>query len=137
MARIGRLVGERAASRAAAREAAHAARLEASFESADIYLTPMIAAPPLPVGAFAGKGALATFNGVAGFAPFGIAWNVTGHPAAAVPVLLRTDGPPLAVQLIARLNGEPALLAAAAALERAAGLTAIRPPVKDLADAPA
>ena len=97
----------------------------------------MIAAPPLPVGAFAGKGALATFNGVAGFAPFGIAWNVTGHPAAAVPVLLRTDGPPLAVQLIARLNGEPMLLAAAAALERAAGLTAIRPPVKDLADAPA
>jgi len=137
MARMGRLVGERAASRAAAREAAHTARLEASFGSADVFVTPILAAPPLPVGAFAGKGALATFKGVAGFAPFGIAWNVTGHPAAIVPVLRRTGGPPLAVQLIARLNGEPALLAAAATLERAAGLTAIRPPVKDLSGAPA
>ena len=137
MARMGRLVGGRAAARAAAREAVHGARLEASFESADIFVTPMLAAAPLPVGAFAGKGALATFNGVAGFAPFGIVWNVTGHPAAVVPVLHRTGGPPLAVQLIARLNDEPMLLAAAATLERAAGLTTIRPPVKDLSHAPA
>ena len=137
MARMGRLAGGRAASRAAARETVHRARLEASFEAADLLVTPVLATPPPQVGAFAGKGALATFNGVAGFAPFGIAWNVTGHPAAAVPVLHRTDGPPLGVQLIARLNDEPTLLAAAATLEWAAGLTTIRPPVEDLSRAPA
>src|SRR5262249_31476007 len=103
MARMGRLVGERAASRAAAREAAHRARRGAGLGPACVSAPPIPGPPPPRGGAFAGRGARAPFNGIAVSAPLGIAWSVPGPPAAVVPVLRRTGGPPLAVQLIARL----------------------------------
>jgi amidase len=45
-------------------------------------------------------------------------WNVTGNPAASVPVGLAPDGLPLAVQLVGRMGDEPTLLALAAQLEQ-------------------
>jgi amidase/aspartyl-tRNA(Asn)/glutamyl-tRNA(Gln) amidotransferase subunit A len=44
--------------------------------------------------------------------------NLTGHPAASVPVDRTPDGLPLAVQIIGRRHADHVVLAAAAALER-------------------
>ena len=44
-------------------------------------------------------------------------WNVTGHPAAAVPAGFADDGMPLAVQLVGRRGDETTLLALSAQVE--------------------
>jgi amidase len=44
-------------------------------------------------------------------------WNVTGHPAAAVPSGFADDGLPLSVQLVGRRGDEPTLLALSAQIE--------------------
>jgi amidase len=46
-------------------------------------------------------------------------WNVSGNPAASVPVGLAADGLPLAVQLVGRIGDEATLLSLSAQLERA------------------
>jgi aspartyl-tRNA(Asn)/glutamyl-tRNA(Gln) amidotransferase subunit A len=45
-------------------------------------------------------------------------WNLTGHPAIAVPVAL-VDGTPVAVQIVGRRHADAQVLAVAAALEQA------------------
>ena len=46
-------------------------------------------------------------------------WNVTGNPAASVPVGFGRDGLPTAVQLVGRPDDEVTLLALSAQLEQA------------------
>ena len=93
----------------------------------DVLLTPALAALPLPVGRYDGRGALWTFNGVARFTPFTPPWNVTGQPAAAVPAGFTPDGVPLSVQLVGRPRDEATLLSLAAQLEAARPWSARRP----------
>jgi amidase len=92
-------------------------------------VTPTLARPPLPVGHFEGRGALATFNGCGGFVPFPGAWNITGEPALSVPAGWTADGVPLGAQLVARRDGEPTLISLAAQLEAERRWTARRPPI--------
>lgn len=54
-------------------------------------------------------------------------WNVTGNPAASVPVGLADDGLPVGVQLVGRRDDETTLLALAAQLERARPWVQLRP----------
>jgi amidase len=119
MARMGRLLPDgfvRWARRAEGRTTVNLNRVLADH---DVLLTPALAALPLPVGRYAGKGALWTFNAVARFTPFTPAWNVTGQPAAAVPAGFTPDGVPLSVQLVGRPRDEATLLSLAAQLEAA------------------
>ena len=46
-------------------------------------------------------------------------WNVTGNPAASVPVGFGRDGLPTAVQLVGRPDDEATILAVSAQLEQA------------------
>lgn len=48
-------------------------------------------------------------------------WNVTGHPALAIPTSLSNGGLPLGVQLVGRAFDEATLLRAGRAVERTAG----------------
>ena len=56
-------------------------------------------------------------------------FNVTGHPALAMPTGLSREGLPLAVQFVARYFDEATLFRVARAWERAAGTDALHPPL--------
>ena len=103
-----------------------AARLAQLPGGADVLVTPVLAAPPIHVGALTGRSTLARAGRVVPFTP---AWNVTGQPAISVPAGCTADGLPLAVQLVGQPDSEPLLLALAAQLERATGFSSRRPPV--------
>jgi amidase len=93
------------------------ARYQAWFEGHDVLLSPALALPPLPVGAYRGKGLARTLLGVTAYMPFTPPINLVGFPAAAVPAGATEDGLPLGVQLAAAPGGEALLLSLARQLE--------------------
>ena len=119
----GRYVGETAVGIAAAVRAGRAsptevlARYQAWFEGHDVLLSPSLALPPLPVGAYRGKGLARTLLGVTAYMPFTPPINLVGFPAAGVPAGATEDGLPLGVQLAAAPGGEDLLLSLARQLE--------------------
>jgi len=129
MARLGRLIPDRILERVLAHEPAATARLGRVFADHDVLLTPALARLPLPIGRYVNRGALWTFNGVARFTPYTPTWNVTGQPAAAVPLGFTDAGVPLAVQLVGRPRDEATLLSLAAQIEAARPWADRRPPL--------
>lgn len=119
MARMGRLLPDAVVRWARRAEGRTTVALNRLLNDHDLLLTPALAALPLPIGRYDGRGALWTFNGVARFTPFTPAWNVTGQPAAAVPAGFTPDGVPLSVQLVGRTRDEATLLSLAAQIEAA------------------
>ncbi len=61
------------------------------------------------------------------FAPFSEVFNVTGQPAASLPLFLSAAGLPIGIQLIGRQNQDHVVLQVAAALERETGWTRRHP----------
>jgi aspartyl-tRNA(Asn)/glutamyl-tRNA(Gln) amidotransferase subunit A len=59
--------------------------------------------------------------------PYTYPWNLTGLPAASVPIGFTAAGLPVGVQIIGGAFAEPAILRAAAAIERARPLYLTRP----------
>ncbi len=96
----------------------------------DAILTPALAQPPVAIGELdpCGRDPMGTFRRSGDFTPYTAIANVTGSPAIALPLGVRDDGLPLAVQLIGRPAGEGALLALAAQLEQAQPWAARRAP---------
>lgn len=103
-----------------------AERLATLPGSADVLVTPTLAAPPRAIGSLDGLRAVALAGGVVPFTP---AWNVTGQPAVSVPVGSTSSGLPLAVQLVGRPDSEALLLGLASSLERLISWSARRPPL--------
>jgi amidase len=99
----------------------------------DIVLTPTLAAPPLPVGALRNDAdPAADFEAQKAFTPWTSAWNVTGMPAASLP-LHWTQTPegttlPVGVMLAARPAEEELLLSLCAQVEEAAPWIDRKPP---------
>ena len=95
----------------------------------DLLITPTVAVPPFPVG----KPGLNEINGrpvsPLGWIPFTFPFNLTGQPAATVPVGFTSSGLPVGLQIVGRRHGERAVLAASAALEAAMPWAARRPGV--------
>jgi len=56
-------------------------------------------------------------------------WNVTGHPAAAVPSGFGPDGLPTSVQLVGRFGDESTLFAVSAQIESVRPWADRRPPL--------
>ena len=127
MVRMGRMLPDRLVAWARRAEGAAAVRLNRLLADHDLLLTPALAALPLPIGRYEGRGALLTFNGVSRFTPFTPAFNVTGQPAIAIPAGFSADGLPLSVQAVGRPREEATLLALAAQLEGARPWSARRP----------
>lgn len=61
--------------------------------------------------------------------PYTYPWNMTGQPAASVPIGSTTKGLPIGVQLIGRIGGEADLLRAARAIELRRPMHLRRPPI--------
>lgn len=135
---------ERAASRSAAQylQSANvltscAAAIEALLSDYDVWLTPTLGMPSIPVGAFAAPPATPgsansreqDVSKYMGFSPFARLANITGSPAMSVPLHWTSAGVPVGAHFTGRRWEEHALLALAAQLEQAAPWKSLRPPV--------
>ena len=94
------------------------------FESYDVLLTPVMAAPPLPLGVLDSNDSLLDAEGfyrqLFAHAPFTALFNMTGQPAISLPLAMSRSGLPIGLQFVGRYGDEATLLALAAQLEEAA-----------------
>jgi amidase len=114
---------------AIARLQLRARRIAALWQSYDVLLTPTLALPPAPVGwETEPDDPRAQFDRAALFTPFTAAFNVTGQPAASLPLHWTDDGLPLGVHLVGPPFGEGLLLRVSGQLEAARPWADRRPP---------
>ncbi len=107
-------------------------RVARFFVDYDVLLAPVLAEPPAKLGRFAMTNP--DFldyrlgpNGIAPYSPFTPLANMTGQPAATVPLAWSRDGLPIGIQLVARFGDEATLFRLAAQLEQARPWAARRP----------
>ncbi|WP_027341669.1 amidase [Hamadaea tsunoensis] len=95
------------------------ARCEGFFNDGpyDILLTPALARTPLRAAEWSSRSWLSNVRANMKYAPFAAPWNISGFPALTVPVGVRADGMPLAVQLVGPPGSELVLLAVAGQFE--------------------
>ncbi len=96
-------------------------RIAEYFETYDLWLTPTVTSPPVPLGTFASSAddPLGGIFRAGDFAPFTAPFNATGQPACSVPLYRNAAGLPIGVQLVAAYGREDLLLSVAAQLEAA------------------
>ncbi len=87
----------------------------------EVWLTPTLAEPPLPLGSFepAPANPLAGFDRAVQFVPFTPLANLSGQPAMSVPLYWSGDGLPVGVHFFGRFGDEATLFRLAAQLEAA------------------
>ncbi|WP_296737658.1 amidase [Mesorhizobium sp.] len=113
----------------------HGATLAISkaFDGFDLVMTPTTAELPPPIGAIRGDEAVFDYDGWAarayGFAPFTEIFNVTGQPAASLPLFQSSGGLPIGIQLAGRRNEDHRLLRISHDLEQVTGWGARRPAI--------
>ncbi|MBW1868493.1 MAG: amidase [Deltaproteobacteria bacterium] len=101
------------------------------FVEYDIWLTPTLAEPPVPLGTFDSteEDPLAGFTRSAKYVPFTPIANVTGQPAMSVPLFWNDEGLPVGSHFIGRFGDEATLFRLAAQLEEARPWADRRPSV--------
>jgi amidase len=101
------------------------------FAGHDVWLTPTLGAPPVPLGTFgyAGGDPFEVRRRMAAFSPFASIANVTGQPAMSVPTYWTAAGLPVGTHYAARFGDEATLFRLAAQLEAARPWSRRRPPV--------
>lgn len=86
----------------------------------ELWIMPTVAVPPPRVGAFSGRAPAEAFTDAARLGAFTAGFNITGQPAASVPLGLTSEGLPIGLQIVGRLLGEADVLALSRQLEEAA-----------------
>jgi amidase len=101
------------------------------FVEYDVWLTPTVADPPLPLGSFNSQpgNPLYGLQRAAAFVPFTPICNVTGQPAMSVPLFWNADGLPIGTHFVGRFGDEATLFRLAAQLEAARPWTSRRPQI--------
>jgi amidase/6-aminohexanoate-cyclic-dimer hydrolase len=104
------------------------------FERYDILITATLAEPPARIGRFAMSNP--DFldyrlgpNGIIRYSPFTSIFNMTGQPAASIPLHWSADGLPVGTHFAAPFGEEVTLLKLAAQLEHARPWSGRRPPL--------
>jgi amidase len=129
------VAGKSARDYVAAQRAAHLAALAMSraFDAFDIIMTPSTATLPPPVGTFGANVPDFRYErwsaAAYGFAPFTEIFNVTGQPAASLPLYLSREDTPVGIQIVAHQLRDDLLLQLAAALEDATDWSKRHPPL--------
>ena len=101
------------------------------FVKYDVWLTPTLAEPPVPLGTFDSPPDK-PFQGqsrAASFIPFTPICNATGQPAMSMPLFWNADGLPIGTHFVGRFGDEATLFRLAAQLEAARPWANRRPPV--------
>jgi amidase len=109
-----------------------ARRVAAFLMSYDVFLTPTVSAPPLPLGEMVSSDEeplRALEAGGRTVAYSGVVANITGNPAMSVPLHWTDDGLPIGMHFLGRFGDEATLLRLAAQLEEAQPWAERRPPV--------
>jgi amidase len=103
-----------------------------AFSDFDLLVTPSTATLPPPVGSIAGNApdfSFARWGQLSyAFAPFSELFNVTGQPAASLPLFQSASGLPIGIQLIGQQDRDHVVLQVAADLERVTGWRHRQPP---------
>ena len=118
VARLARVLPNRSLRRALQREAQVADSINRVFESADVVLTPLCAAPAPRIDDCPTRGTMRSLR-AANTSAWLVPWNVTGQPALAVPMGTDEHNLPSSIHLAGRPNDEATLLALAAQIEAA------------------
>jgi amidase len=98
-------------------------------EAADIYLTPVLAKPPVPLGTIDGAKGMEVFSTLSDYVGYTPLQNVAGAPAMSVPLGWSGEGLPIGVHFSAARGQERRLLELAYELEQAQPWAARRPGV--------
>jgi len=101
----------------------------------DVWLTPTVGSPALPLGMFKGtpeepNRAMTTSMK---FLPFTMLQNMTGQPAMSIPLVWTDDGLPIGLQFVGPYGDEGLLFRLAAQLEEARPWADRVPPTNALA----
>jgi amidase len=101
------------------------------FVDYDIWLTPTLGEPPVPLGTFkfSMEDPFELRRRMATFAPFTYISNATGQPAMSVPLSWNSEGLPVGIHFVGRFGHEATLFRLAAQLEEARPWANRRPPV--------
>ncbi len=103
------------------------------FDAYDMVMTPATATLPPPRGLIDSNASDFDYERWAavayGFAPFSEIFNVTGQPAASLPMFQSDSGLPIGIQLVGRQDQDHVLLRLAADLEKATGWASRHPPL--------
>ncbi|MFG2038321.1 amidase [Dactylosporangium sp. NPDC048998] len=118
-------LGEAALRRGLVREADRAAwreRCRNWFNDGgyDVLVTPALAGAPPVADRWSARSWAANMVASTRYAPYAAPWNFAGFPGLVIPVGVRDDGLPVAVQLVGQPGSELLLLALAGQLEQAA-----------------
>lgn len=110
---------------------AEARRVSAFYEHHDLWLTPTLAQPPLALGELnrsmgSGPG---WWRMDLDFNPFNPIANLTGQPAASLPLHVSSGGLPIGTMLTARFGREDVLIQVSAQLEQALPWASRLPPL--------
>ncbi|HEX5528851.1 MAG TPA: amidase [Methylomirabilota bacterium] len=95
----------------------------------DLLITPTVAVPPFEVGRPGLNEVAGQPSSPLGWTPFCFPFNLTGQPAATVPVGFTSAGLPVGLQIVGRRHADHTVLAASAAFEAAQPWADRRPPV--------
>jgi amidase len=103
------------------------------FLKYDLWLTPTLGEPPVPLGTFDSppENPLEGLRRAIAFVPFTPICNVTGQPAMSVPLYWNSEGLPVGVHFVGRFGDEATLFRLAAQLESARPWADRRPPILD------
>jgi amidase len=99
------------------------------FATQDVWLTPVLAEPPLPLGSFDAlpENPLYPLQRAAAFVPFTPICNATGQPAMSMPLFWNDAGLPIGTHFVGRFGDEATLFRLAAQLEAARPWAARQP----------
>lgn len=95
------------------------AEVDAWFEDADMVLSPTVPLLPPRVGAFDGPDPETSFRAAAQLGTYTALFNVTGGPAASLPLALSASGLPIGIQLGSRAGDDLRVLQLSRQLELA------------------
>jgi amidase len=117
--------------RSVARMQAFSRAFAQTYRKYDLWLTPTLAKPPVPLGALNStkEDPLRGFYAGAEFVSFTPLFNATGQPAMSVPLFWNKENLPIGVQFIARYGEEDVLFQLAAQLERTRSWHERHPPI--------
>jgi amidase len=101
------------------------------FVRYDVWLTPTLAEPPVPLGTFDSPpdNPLKGLFRAAQYVPYTPLFNVTGQPAMSVALYWNGEGLPVGTHFVGRFGDEATLFRLAAQLEQARPWAGRRPPV--------
>jgi len=119
MATVAQRAGEAGVRAAIATLGEVAARYNAQFDAIDIYMTPTLALPPVPIGHLATTQPFELLqqrlNDYVAYTPIE---NVAGAPSISLPMGMSRDGLPIGIQFATKPGGERVLIELAFELER-------------------